>query len=201
MAKLHVVLGVGAALALGCANAQPPAPSPAKLGIKMTDPDAPGLAFERWTKPEDSSFQPLERIAPHCWSELGCPFAAVSIAACPTPIEALSVAEAQRVAGRHQSAPPKLFVNAELVANRELTAMGCAAATCCNYGGGEVVLSDDADAIDPGAVLFLSSRTKRDAFNCGGDDSTTCCGFQAAKVIAFGVVHEQKIIDPLLCKP
>ncbi len=214
------------ALASACGGVSPPQPAPQPVVVasapapaasassapgeydpplepapKMTDPEAPGLAFERWTKPADSSYRPLERIEPRCWKDVGCPFEPAAIAPCPMPIDALTVAEAQRVAERPHLVAPKLFVKAIFAASRTMTMLECGQpASCCNRGGGSFALSDSVAAMNERNVMFLSSRN-RGAFSCGGDDSTTCCGFQSADVIAFGRVRGQTMSEPLLCKP
>ena len=87
-----------------------------------------------------------------------------------------------------------------LFAATNMTALGCAPHTCCNRTSGSYQLSDDMSNQSADTTIFIASGRGRRAFKCSGDDSMICCDFPSAKVIAFGRVRGQDLIDPRLCR-
>jgi hypothetical protein len=179
-------------------NAEKPA-APEPLG-RMTHPATPGLALESWASAEQSKYQPVALRFPKCLRESGCPFEATELPPCPASIEALSVAEALQVADRAGRTGADLFVTGTLFAATNMTDLGCAPDTCCNRASGSHQLSDDVSNMSAGTTIFISSGRGRRAFKCSGDDSTVCCDFPSAKVVAFGRVRGQDLIEPRLCR-
>ncbi len=168
--------------------------------VPNSDPRDPALLLERWTRAEQSTVRPIESVSPRCLAQVGCPFKAIPIAPCPAPIDALSVVEAVQAAS--SNGPKKVFVRGFLEASGVTTTLLlCSEGTCCNNSSGELILAADADATVQAHGIRLSSSKKPSAFECLGDDSTSCCGFQSGEVIALGELHEARMVDPLLCKP
>ena len=116
------------------------------------------------------------------------------------PIDALGVNEALQVAS--SDGPQKVFVRGLLDGSGVTTTLlPCSEGTCCNESSGEFILAAHADAMVRNVAIRLSSSKNPSAFECRGDDSTSCWGFQSGEVIALGELHEARMVDPLLCKP
>ncbi len=95
----------------------------------------------------------------------------------------------------------KVFVKGFFGAALAVTLVNCEEGTCCNAMSGSFMLAEDSKALVDQLGIPLSSSTKPDAFDCGGDDSIACCGFEAGEVIAYGEMDGGQMVDPLLCKP
>ena len=186
-------------------GAVPPAAQPSAAAsspsvlARMTDPNTPGLGLERWASGEQSTYSKVELHFPKCLRDFGCPFARVEIPGCPPGIEALTVSEALDLANRGL-ASGAVFVRGVLVPWTTMTDLGCGAGACCNRASGRFVLTDDVTEMNAESTIFIS-RGRQHAFTCVGDDSTVCCDFPSANVIAFGRVRGQDLDDPRVCQP
>jgi hypothetical protein len=202
-----LILAAVAVFSAACARSSAPrdaagATTDAHTGrVESVESTRPAFPLEPrfWAAPEQSAFMPVPLKFPRCLSDEGCPFPRAKIPPCSAEVKTastLSVGEALRRSDAGELGAERVLLRGALKIATLTTLLECGE-RCCNRAGGSYRLFEAHEGKPPVVLAVESSG----AFQCAGDDSLVCCDFETGDVVAYGVVKEQTLLHPLLCRP
>lgn len=152
-----------------------------------------------WTAQSASTFSDFEIAEGQCASEAGCPFAPAALTACPPNITSCS---AQDVAAGGESLEGRLIAVSGPLEPRNIGPIVLVECRCCLRSRPVLHV----------AGLQLRPSVRPEAFDCFGDWSQLCCGFQRDRVVVavgtlrklafrdkWGARTRLVLEDPVLC--